>query len=110
MRERDLPDRGGLPDRQITEAERQCPERQRHSNAEAVGEPAHDHAAAGEAEHRERVRQRGIGAGDAEIGLDGGQRHYHRPHADTADRAQQYGDAQAQPGLRRIGRVRLGPL
>ena len=109
MRGRHLPERGRLADRQIAEAERQGPERQRHGDPEAVGEPAHEHAAAGEAEHGERVGQRGIGAGDAEIGLDGGQGDHHRPHADPADGAEQHGDGQAQPGFRGIGRVRLGP-
>ena len=109
MRERDLPERGRQPDRDIAEAERQRPEHQRHGDAEAVGEPAHEHAAAGEAEHGERVGQRGIGAVDAELGLDGRQRHHHRPHADAADGAEQHGDAEAQPGFRGIGRVRLGP-
>ena len=98
-----------MADRDIAEAERQRPQGQRHRDAEAVGKPAHEHAAAGEAEHGERIGQRGVGAGDAEIGLDRGQRHHHRPHADAADTAEQHGNAQAQPGFGGIDRIRLGP-
>ena len=96
-----------MADGEIAEAERDRPERQWHGDAEAVGEPAHHHAAAGKADHGERIGQRCVGAGDAEIGLDGGQRHHHRPHADAADGAEQHGHAQAQPGFGGIGRVRL---
>ena len=63
---------GRLSDREIAEAERQRAERQRHGDAETIGEPAHHYAAAGKTEHGERVGQRGVGAGDAEIGLNGG--------------------------------------
>ena len=98
----------GEADGEIAEPERDGPERQRHGNAEAVGEPAHQHAAAGKADHGQRVGQRGVGAGDAEVGLDGRQRHHHRPHADAADGAEQHGHDQPQPGGRGIGRIRPG--
>jgi hypothetical protein len=80
---------------EIAEHERQRAERQRQRDAEAVGEAAHQHAAAGKADHGERIGQRRVGAGDAELGLDGGQRHHHRPHADAADGAERHGNAQA---------------
>ena len=38
-------------------------------DAEAVGQPAHHDAADAEADHGQRVRQRGVGARDAEFGL-----------------------------------------
>ena len=55
MCERYLPECGCLSDRQIAEAERQRAERQRHGDAETIGEPAHHYAASGKAEHGERV-------------------------------------------------------
>ena len=46
-------------------------------DAEAVGQPAHQHAADAEADHGQRVGQRRVGARDAELGLHRGQRHDH---------------------------------
>jgi hypothetical protein len=41
--------------------------------------------AAGKADHHHGEGQGGIGAADAEIGLDNGQGDHDRPHADAAD-------------------------
>ena len=71
----------------------------RHHDAEAVDQPADEHGAAAEAQHRQRVGQGRIGAGHIEFRLHGGQRHHHRPHADAADAADQQRRRQAHPGV-----------
>ena len=47
-------------------------DQERHHDAAAVGEPAHQHAAEAEADHQQRVRQRRLGARDAELRLHAG--------------------------------------
>ena len=50
-----------------------------------------------EADHRQRVGQRRIGARDAELRLHRGQRDDDRPHADAADRRQRQRDHETHP-------------
>ncbi len=106
MGQRNLSEVRGLTNCEIAEAETGRPDRQWRGNAEAIGEPPHQDAAAGKADHAQGERQRGLAASDAEIGLDRRQRHHDRPHADTADGAQQHGHAEPHPALRGIGGVR----
>ena len=61
----------------------------REQDAETIGQPPHRHAAERETHRQHGVRQRRVGARDAEIGLDRGQRDHKGPHADAAERAQQ---------------------
>ena len=68
-------------------------------DAEAVDQPADGHGADTETEHRQRVRQGGIGARHAEVGLHRRQRHHVGPHADAADGAEQHRREQPQPGV-----------
>ena len=89
-------------DAEIAEAQRQRAEQQRRGDAEAVGEPSHDDAAAGKADHGQRIGQRRGGAVDAEIGLDRRQGHHHRPHADAADGRDRQRHAQPPPGVGRV--------
>ena len=79
-----------------------------HHDAEAVGQPSHADAREAEADHRQRVRQRGGAARDAELRLHGRQRHDDRPHADAADGRQQQATRRgaATPAANRPRRVR----
>ncbi len=90
---------GASPDAMKAETEGQRRPDHRHDDAEAVDQPADEHGAAAEAQHRQRVGQRRIGAGHIEFRLHGGQRHHHRPHADAADAADQQRRRQAHPGV-----------
>ena len=93
------PDRGHHGRADITD--RQCHGRdhERHQNARAVQNAADEDIAKGKADHRHRVRQRGIGARNSELGLDCGQDHHDRPHADTADRGNEHADGKTCPGI-----------
>src|SRR5262245_61531339 len=87
----------------VAETERARAAHDRRRNAEPVGQaPEHD-AAACEAEHGQRERQRRVRAGNAEFGLHRRQHHRHRPHADAADGAEHHGDAEPPPGEGRFG-------
>ena len=68
-------------------------------DAEAVDQPADGDGADAEADHGQRVGQRGIGARHAEVGLHRRQRHHIGPHADAADGAEQHRHQQPQPGV-----------
>jgi hypothetical protein len=75
---------------------------QRQGGAEAVDQPADDHRADAEADHRQRVGQRRIRPLHGEIGLHRGQRHHHGPHADAADGADQQRGCKPHPGVGRF--------
>ncbi len=77
----------------------------RPHHAVAVGQPPHQHAADAEADHQQRVGQRGIGARDAELGLHRRQHHRHHVHAGRADGHQRQRGGQARPGVAGVGRV-----
>ena len=62
-----------MPARDEASAQAGGADQHRHHHAEAVGQPAHHDAADAEADHQQRVGQRGIGARDAELGLHRGQ-------------------------------------
>ena len=113
MREREQHEIGRQPDSDVADAERRASPNERHDDAEAVGQPAHRHAAerrspawsACKAATRRRARRRTPPARRAA--------RPHRPHADAADGADQNRDRQAPPGGGQIdlGRrfVRRGP-
>jgi hypothetical protein len=75
----------------------------RHHHAEAVGELAHQDAADAEADHGQRVGQRGTAARYAELGLHRRERHRDAVHARAAERHQRERRAEAQPGVGRFG-------
>ena len=75
---------------------------ERYGDAKAIGQPSHQHAAAGKAEHDHGEGQGCVGAADAKIGLDRRQRHHDRPHADAADGGERHRHQQAQPCSRRV--------
>ena len=108
--ERELPDRSGVGGADIAEAERHGADRARHRDAVAVGERAHGKAAEAEAEHRQRIGQRGLAAGDAEFGLHRRQHDDDRPHADAADRAGEKRQREPNPGIGRVGSVAVEGL
>ena len=66
---REGPDAGREPGGDEADAEPGRADQQRHHDAAPVGEPPHQHAADAEADHQQRVGQRGVGARDAELGL-----------------------------------------
>ena len=103
MRQRDLPDAGGNADQQIAGGQHDRAQRDRHRDTEAVDEFAHEHAAAGKADHAQREGQGGFATADAEVVLNRGQRDHVGPHAGAAEGGQHYGHAQPQPGGRRVG-------
>jgi hypothetical protein len=89
MRQGEQPEARCEPRGQVTERKASGAKQDRRDDPEPVGKPPHDDPAGAEAHHGERVGQGGVGAGDPEIGLHRRQRHDDRPHADTADRAEQ---------------------
>ena len=81
--------------------------------AEAVTQAAHQYAAQAEADHHQGVGQGGIGAADLELGLHHRQHHRNHPHAGVANRHDQQGHQQPEPGVRGVhpgarGTRRLG--
>ena len=97
--------RGG----EIAEPEGDAADDRRHHHAEAVGEPAHQHAARHQAEGDQGVGQRGAGAVDAELGLHRRQHDDHGPHPDAADRAEADRGGQARPSVGRLDFARRRP-
>ena len=71
----------------------------RYHDPEPIREPAHQDAGQPEPDHRQRVRQRCIGARDAEFRLHRGERYDDRPHADAANRREREAHRQAHPGF-----------
>ncbi len=71
---------------------------EREADAALVGKAAHEDAAGCEAEHRQRIGQRGGTAINAEFGLHSGQSDGNGPHADAADRGHEHGCKQTAPG------------
>ena len=76
-------------------------------DAEAVGQPAHQHAADGEAHHGRGVGQRRAAAADAELGLDRRQHDDRRPQPDAADGADGERRRQPPPGIAAVRSVRV---
>ena len=97
-----------LPDRPAAtkpSAEPGGADQQRHSTpTRSASRPISD-AADAEADHQQRVGQRGIGAGDAELGLHRSAARPRRRTCAAADRHQQQGDGEAGPGVARVDRV-----
>ena len=107
VRQCELPQAGRVGGGDVAQAERHGADQRGQHDAEAVRHAPHHHAAHGEADHRQRVGQRGGGAIDAELRLHRGQHDHHGPQADAADRAQQHADREAQPGVGGL-RARVG--
>ena len=76
VRECDQPQARRPSDREIPGRQRQCSDAERQGDAEPVRKTPHQHAAASKAKHDHGEGKRGVGATDAEISLDGGQRHH----------------------------------
>ena len=108
VRDRRLPQAAGLANDDVAGADEQGADHHGERGAETIGEPAGENAAAGEAEHGQRIGHRCCGAVDAEFGLHRRQRHHHRPHADAADGRQRHRHGKPQPGHGGIGRRRGG--
>ena len=87
------------------EAEAGGADQERHGDAAPVGEAPHEDAADAEADHQQRVRQRRVGASDAELGLNARQDHSDDVHRAAANRHQQQCDGEANPGVARVDRV-----
>ena len=86
----------------VAKGEQQRAEHDRRHHAVTIGQPAHHDARQAEADHRQRVRQRCIGACDAELRLYRRQCHDDRPHADATDRRKRQRDGQTHPRGRRF--------
>ena len=71
------------------EAEPGGADQERHDDAAPVGQAPHEDAADAEADHQQRVRQRRVGARDAELGLHARQDDGDDVHRAAADRHQQ---------------------
>ena len=108
MHQDELPDRRRHPGADIAEAEDADAEPDRGDDAVAVADLAGQHAAGAEAEHHKGKGQRGRSAGGAEFGLHHGQGHYHRPHADAAERADDHGHGKPEPRPARVGNEQVG--
>jgi hypothetical protein len=70
-----------------------------------IGQAPERDAAEAEADHQQRVRQRGVGPRDAEVGLDRRQHHRHDVHRAAAQRHQGEHDRQPRPGVARVDGV-----
>ena len=82
-------------------------DQQRHDDAAPVGQAAHEDAADAEADHQQRVRQRGVGARDAELGLHARQDDGDDVHR-AADGHRDQRDGEPRPRVGRAVRVRSG--
>ena len=91
----------------IADAERQGAQHDRDHDAETVVQPSHCDTAQGKARHCKRIRQGGVGAGDAEISLHERQSNRHRPHADAADGADRDRKSKPPPCHRRVDFAKL---
>ena len=98
-----LPDRRRQPGADIAKAEKTDADADGGDDAVAVADLAGHDLADAETKHHQREGERGGAARHAEFGLDGGQRHHDRPHADTAERADQHGYGKPDPCPARIG-------
>ena len=83
--------------RDVTERKGDRSDDDRHDDAEAIRQLAHQDARYAEAHHRQRVRQRCSAPGNAEFRLHCRQRYDDGPHADAADRGQHERDDQSDP-------------
>jgi hypothetical protein len=100
---REQPDVAGQAGRTVAEAEPGGADQDRHRDAMAVGEPAHQDAAEAKADQHPRVRHRGVGARHAELGLHRRQHHRDHVHAAGADSHQRQRHCEAHDGVARIG-------
>ncbi len=103
MRERELPDFGGLARGGKAEPQHDRPDRDRQGDAEPVGKPAHGRAADDEPQHDRGIGQRGSFPVDPELRLDGRKHDGDRPQADAADRTEQHRREQANPRIGALG-------
>ena len=70
-----------------------------HHDAETVGEPPHQQAAEGKADHAHGVGERGAGAVNVELNFNEGQDDNAGPDADAANGGQRQGHGKAEPGI-----------
>jgi hypothetical protein len=97
LRQAELPQVGGGAGGDEAQAEADRTTEHRHHDAVAVRQLAHQDAADTEADHGQRVGQRGVATVYAELGLDAWQHHRDRVHAHAAQRHERERDEQPPP-------------
>ena len=100
MDDRELPELRRKPRPDIAQHQGTDAQRNGWQNTEPIREATGRDTADAESKHRHGEGQRGIRPGGPELGLHHGQHDHHRPHADTAERADQQRKAEPPPGGR----------